>query len=227
MESGTITPSGAFDFKPMKTKSAKAPTIRSIEKRKRDGLKKVQKGTKSLELDILTSPGKPIASVPRLKQKLDEFFSIHADDNYVTVNELAVYLGYADDHALMKDLFDDSNPKYTALLRRAYGLVDDLMTKRMLYVADRRSDVKGYQYALERNDEKLARFDPDNDKNKASVSIAIEMKETEEIRDMVSSRISDLLSAAKGEAIDVVPKKDNEPALIPAIAVSKEDENER
>ena len=191
-----------------------APTIRSIEKMKKQDVNKKRKDTKTFELDILTAPGKPMRSVPRLKEALDVFFEEHQDDPYVTVNELAIAVGYADSDALSKALFDESNPKYTALLRKAYSLVDDVMTKRMLHVADIRGDVRGYQVALERMDKKRDKYDPSMDQTNTSVKIAIEMKETKEIQSIVSDRISALLSAQKGTAIDVQPRPVKEAELV-------------
>ena len=133
------------------------------------------KGAKAFELDLLTAPGKPLRSIPRLKEALNEFFEKHQDDPYVTVNELAIAVGYTDGDALSKALFDESNPKYTALLRKAYALVDDALTKRMLYVADKRKDVKGYETALKRMDSKRDKYDPAAMQSDASLKISIDI----------------------------------------------------
>ena len=198
------------------------PTIRSIEKTRLSELKSRKEGVRSFELDIETAPGKPLRSVPKLRAALNEFFERHQDDPYVTINELASAIGFADADALSKALYDDSNPKYTALLRQAYSLIEDVMTKRMLYVADQRCDSKGYQYALERLDRKRDKYDPAAMQADASVKIAIEMKETKEIQAMVSDRLSALLSAQKGSAIDVKARTSTIPEPLPAIPEAME-----
>ena len=197
-------------------KTLNGPTIRSIEKLKKENVNAKRKEAKAFELDLLTAPGKPLRSVPKLQEALNEFFDKHKSDPYITINELAIAVGYADADALSKALYDESTPRYTALLRRAYSLVDDLMTKRMLHLADLRHDVKGYQAALERMDKKRDKYDPALDQSNTSVSIAINMKESEEIKGLVSDRISALLGSQKSAAIDVVPRPAKEPVLIPA-----------
>lgn len=186
-----------------------SPTIRSIEARKKENLQKKRGEMKSFELDILTTPGKPVKSVPRLKEALDAFFDEHSEDPYVTINELANYLGYSDADALSRACFDESVPKYTALIRRAYAKVEDLMTKRMLYIADVRGDVKGYQAALDRLDRKREKFDPDSllAAEKPRVNVSIEMRNGETIKSVLDDRIASLLSAQKGNAVDVTPKQ--------------------
>ena len=197
------------------SRKEKGPTIRSMERLKKENVNAKRKNAKAFELDLLAAPGKPLRSVPRLKEALNEFFDKHQNDPYVTINELAIAVGYTDGDALSKALYDEANPKYTALLRKAYALVDDVMTKRMLFVADQKRDVRGYQVALERMDKKRDRYDPAAMQSDASVKIAIEMKETQEIQEIVSDRLSALLSAQRGSAIDVQAKPAKTPELIP------------
>ena len=78
-------------------------TIRQMEALRKENLKKTKDEIQEFELDVLTTPKKPMKSVPKLRKAINEFFEAHADDPYLTMNELATAIGYADEDAMVKD----------------------------------------------------------------------------------------------------------------------------
>lgn len=183
-------------------------TIRQMEALRKENIKKTREEMLALELDVLTTPKKPIKSIPKLRAALSTFFSSHMDDPYVTTNELAKALGYADEDALVKDTFNlDNRPEYNALIRKAISTIEDIMTRRMLAISDKAGDTRGYQVALQRMDKKRDKYDPDSAQDNTQVRVNIQMKENESVKNMLDDRLSALLSAQKGSAIDVIPKK--------------------
>ena len=214
--------------RPKKPRTArqKGPTIRTIEATKKAAIREDLKKIKEFELDILTAPGKPVRSVGKLKEKLDEFFKKHMDDPYVTFNELAVAVGFSDEDALAKAMNDMSlPPQYIDLLRKAYSIIESLMTRRMLYVADQKNDVKGYAAALDRAERKMNKYDPAAKEANTSLNIAVKVQESEEIKNLVADRIGALMNASRGPVIDITPKSIPEPVPVP-VSASKSKEAE-
>ena len=185
-------------------------TIRQMESLRKENLKKSRQEMLQFELDILTTPKKPMKSVPKLKQALSEFFEGHKDDPYVTANELARAIGYSDEDAMVKDTFNiDNNPQYNMLVKKAISIIEDLMIRRMLAVSDAAGDIQGYKTALQRGDKKRDKYDPDSriEETQTQVKIDIKIKENEQIKNVLDDRLSSLLSAQKGKAIDITPKQ--------------------
>lgn len=180
--------------------------------------KKTRKEVESFELDVLTTPRKPLKSVPKLREALNSFFAAHLDDPYITVNELAKAIGYSDEDAMVKDTFSVSNrPEYNALVKKAIGKVEDIYTRRMLAISDKAGDTRGYQIALQRMDKKRDKYDPDSVERDVStnISVSVKIKEDEKIKSMLDDRLDGLLASAKGNAIDVIPR--SIPDAVPAI----------
>lgn len=183
-------------------------TIRQMEALKQENIRKTAEQLNEMELDILLTPKKPVKSVPKLRKVIQQFFADNMDDPYITVNSLAKAIGYADEDAMQKDAFNIANrPEYNAELRKAISLIEDLMTRRMLAIADAAGDSKGYQYALQRMDKKRDKYDPDSAMNETQVKVNIQMQENEGIKSMLNDRLASLLSAQKGSAIDIPSKK--------------------
>ena len=194
-----------------------------MEALRKENLKKTKAELDLFELDVLTTPKKPMRSIPKLKQTLSDFFRSHEDDPYITVNELAKVLGYADEDTLVKDSFNTNNrPEYNSLIKKAIGTIEDMMTRRMLAMSDAAGDVRGYQFALQRMDKKRDKYDPDSHSDSVStkVNVNIQMQENENVKNMLTDRLASLLSAQKGEAIDITPKQLPVMETVPAEGVS-------
>ena len=189
-----------------------------MEALRKENIKIGAEALKDFELDVLTTPKKPMKSVPKLKEAIALFFVGHQDDPYVTVNELAIELGYADEDALVKDSFNpDNRPEYNALIRKAISKLENLLTRKMLAIAENAGDSKGYLAALDRMDKKRMKYDPDSIEKEAQtqVKVNIQMQENENIKNMLDSRLASLLSSTKGRAIDITPKQI--PETVPAM----------
>ena len=179
-----------------------------MEALRKENIRKTKEELEAFELDILLTPKKPMRSIPKLRKAISDFFRGHMDDPYVTVNELAKAIGYADEDTLVKDSFNmDNKPEYNALLKKAIGIVEDIMTRRMLAVSDAAGDAKGYQFALQRMDKKRDKYDPASKQDNTQVRVNIQMQENEGVKNMLNDRLSALLSAQKGNAIDITPKQ--------------------
>ena len=189
--------------------STRAPlTIRQMEALKQENIRESADKLHEMELDILLTPRKPIKSVPKLRKAIQDFFSANMDDPYITVNSLAKAIGYADEDSMQKDAFNpDNRPEYNAEIRKAISIIEDIMTRRMLVISDAAGDTKGYQFALQRLDKTRDNYDPDSQEDNTQVRVNIQMKENESVKSMLDDRLSALLSAQKGSAIDVIPKK--------------------
>lgn len=180
------------------------------------------------ELDILSTPKKPLKSVPKLAQALNAFFSEHLDDPYITLNELAKAIGYSDEDAMVKDTFNvDNRPEYNALVKKAIGRVEDIYTRRMLAISDKAGDTRGYQIALQRMDKKRDKYDPDSVEQDVStkINVSVKVQEDEKIKSMLDDRLNGLLASAKGKAIDVVPRSIPEPVPVLSEPVQQEASN--
>ena len=173
----------------------KAPlTIRQMEamrKEYQDSLKNQRQDIEAFELDVLTTPRKPMRSVPRLREAINGFFEAHMDDPYITLNELATSIGYADEDAMVKDSFNPSNrPEYNAIIRKAVSKVENLLTRKMLAIADAAGDTRGYQIALQRMDKKRDKYDPDSRLDDTQVKVNIQMQENESIKSLLQELLS-------------------------------------
>ena len=191
-------------------------TIRQMEALRKENLKKTKDEIQEFELDVLTTPKKPMKSVPKLRKAINEFFEAHADDPYLTMNELATAIGYADEDAMVKDSFNiDNRPKYNAVIRKAVSKVENLLTRKMLAISEAAGDTRGYQVALQRMDKKRDKYDPDScPDSQTQVRVNIQMQENENIKNMLDDRLSSLLSLQKGNAVDITPKQI--PVAVPA-----------
>ena len=181
-----------------------------MEALRKENLKNQKKVLEEFELDVLTTPKKPIKSIPKLSEAITAFFAAHMDDPYVTLGELAKAVGYADEDSMMKDAFNAENsPKYNALIRKAASKVEDIVTRRMLAISEAAGDTKGFQTALQRMDKKRDKYDPDSavNENSTQVKVNIQMQENENIKKLLDARLPSLLAAQKGEAIDVTPRQ--------------------
>lgn len=199
-------------------------TIRQMEALRKENLKKSREELLDFELDVLTTPKKPLKSVPKLRVALSSFFKQHIDDPYVTMNQLAKAIGYSDEDAMVKDTFNiDNTAQYNMLVKKAIGIIEDLMTRRMLAVADATGDTKGYQFALQRFDKKRDKYDPDSrqEESKTQIKVNIQMQENEAVKSVLNDRLNALLSSQKGNAIDVTPKQI--PQKEPASYAAKEE----
>ena len=188
-----------------------------MEALRKENLKKQKQVLEEFELDVLTTPKKPVRSIPKLSEIIKTFFAAHIDDPYVTLGELATAIGYADEDSMMKDAFNPQNsPKYNALIRKAASKIEDIMTRRMLAISEAAGDTKGFQTALQRMDKKRDKYDPDSavNENSTQVKVSIQMQENENIKKLLDARLPSLLAAQKGEAIDVTPKQI--PEAVPA-----------
>lgn len=189
-----------------------------MEALRKENLKKTRQELLEFELDVLATPKKPLKSVPKLRKALSDFFAAHRDDPYVTVNQLAKAIGYADEDSMVKDTFSiDNNPQYNVLVKKAIGVIEDIMTRRMLAISDAAGDTKGYQFALQRMDKKRDKYDPDSkaDETQTQVRVNIQMQENEAIKSALDSRLASLLSAQRGKAVDVTPKQIPSKSIIP------------
>lgn len=199
-------------------------TIRQMEALRKENLKKSREEMMEFELDVLTTPKKPLKSVPKLRQALSEFFHDHQDDPYVTLNQLAKAIGYADEDSMVKDTFNVSNsPQYNALVKKAIAVIEDILTRRLLAISDAAGDTRGYTIALQRMDKKRDKYDPDSkiEETKTQVKVNIQMQENEAVKNVLDARLASLLSAQKGSAIDITPKK--LPAKEPVTASASEE----
>ena len=202
-------------------------TIRQMEALRKENLKKTRQELLEFELDVLTTPKKPLKSVPKLKKALSDFFQDHQEDPYVTMNQLAKAIGYADEDSMVKDTFSiDNNPQYNLLVKKAISVIEDLMTRRMLAISDAAGDTKGYQFALQRMDKKRDKYDPDSkiEETQTQVRVNIQMQENEAVKNVLDNRLASLLSAQRGKAVDITPKqipskiRTPEPIAVPVTA---------
>ena len=203
-------------------------TIRQMEALRKENLKKTKEELLDFELDVLTTPKKPLKSVPKLRKALSDFFKAHIDDPYVTMNQLAKAIGYSDEDAMVKDTFSINNTaQYNMLVKKAIGIIEDLMTRRMLAISDAAGDTKGYQFALQRFDKKRDKYDPDSkaDESQTQVKINIQMQENEAVKNVLTDRLNALLSAQKSKAVDVTPKQipQKAPEPIPVYSEGKKE----
>ena len=185
-------------------------TIRQMEALRKENLKKTRQELLEFELDVLTTPKKPLKSVPKLKKALSDFFEDHQEDPYVTMNQLAKAIGYADEDSMVKDTFSiNNNPQYNLLVKKAISVIEDLMTRRMLAISDAAGDTKGYQFALQRMDKKRDKYDPDSkvEETQTQVRVNIQMQENEAVKNVLDNRLASLLSAQRGKAVDITPKQ--------------------
>ena len=188
-------------------------TIRQMEALRKENLKKSRAELMQFELDVLTTPKKPVKSVPKLRDAVGRFFLEHKDDKFLTVNELAMDLGYADEDSLIKDSFNEDNrPEYNAILRKAVAKIETVMTRTMLGISINSGNTRGFEQALIRMDKKRDKYDPFSHVESAStttnntdmsVHISLQMKEDEKIKTMLDDRLGSLLAAQRSGAIDV------------------------
>ena len=215
----------ARNYTPIRGGKKTPLTIRQMEALRLENQKKNRKDMMEFELDILSTPKKPLKSVPKLAQALNAFFSEHLDDPYITLNELAKAIGYSDEDAMVKDTFNvDNRPEYNALVKKAIGRVEDIYTRRMLAISDKAGDTRGYQIALQRMDKKRDKYDPDSVEQDVStkINVSVKVQEDEKIKSMLDDRLNGLLASAKGKAIDVVPRSIPEPVPVLSEPVQQE-----
>lgn len=208
------------------TPAATPLTIRQMEAMRKENAKKAQEEMQEFELDLYLTPKRPMKSVPKLAKALSDFFQEHMDDPYISPNLLAQAVGYADEDAMLKDAFSDrTEPKYAALLRMAYSKLEDIMTAELNAVSLSVGDSRGIVEILKRMDKKRDKYDPDsiklNETPQQQLNI-INIRESEEIKDLVSGRISALLGSQGTNSSDVAIQGTRQRAIPAAFAPVKE-----
>jgi hypothetical protein len=131
------------------------------------------------------TPGKKITSIGRLKKRIEQFFDeFYVPDNpkdgrnaRKTVNDLALWLGYASSNSLYRAMASPEYPEYGEWLEYAVGRIEDKFEKDWLNKIEHAGkDSKGYeQYDkfLARQDRARERAMPKEDKSSLNVTVNI------------------------------------------------------
>ena len=134
-------------------------TIREIESKKLENIKKTKKQMSEWGLYRYPTPLKKIPSISILRKKLDEFFDSHNTQysnasDLPTVTELALFLGYPSQRALYNEINNpnQTEPEYAMYLERAVSLITDRITRKQMEIAEVGKRWEGIGAVLDRED---------------------------------------------------------------------------
>lgn len=178
-------------------------TIREIESKKLENIKKTKKQMSEWGLYRYPTPLKKIPSISILRKKLDEFFDSHNTQysnasDLPTVTELALFLGYPSQRALYNEINNpnQTEPEYAMYLERAVSLITDRITRKQMEIAEVGKRWEGIGAVLDREDRISEKTMPDTD-SKSAINIQINLNAREKAKNALNENLSSFLSELK------------------------------